>query len=243
MWRWRPGEWGVGGDRHILAVYPALFVGLGILATRRWLLGAALALLAGHAAASFAIRPHYLANFNSLAGGPAHAHRLFVDSCLDWGQDLPSLRTWLAGHRRPGEKFYLGYFGSAWPPHYGVRPDHFLPAINYIVRPPHTPYLLEPGLYAVSATLLAEVYSSDRGPWTPALEQRWQAFRITPPTADNYAEFDQLRFSRLSKYLQTRPHDALVAYTILVHRLTADDLRAALEGPVTGAYWMRPLRP
>jgi 4-amino-4-deoxy-L-arabinose transferase-like glycosyltransferase len=231
------------GDRHILAVYPALFVGLGILATRRWLLGAALALLAGHAAASFAIRPHYLANFNSLAGGPAHAHRLFVDSCLDWGQDLPSLRTWLAGHRRPGEKFYLGYFGSAWPPHYGVRPDHFLPAINYIVRPPHTPYLLEPGLYAVSATLLAEVYSSDRGPWTPALEQRWQAFRHTPPTADNYAEFDQLRFSRLSKYLQTRPHDALVAYTILVHRLTADDLRAALEGPVTGAYWMRPLRP
>ena len=231
------------GDRHILAVYPALFVALGILATRRWLLGAALALLAGHAAASFAIRPHYLVSFNALTGGPAHAHRLFVDSSLDWGQDLPSLRTWLAEHRRPGEKFYLGYFGSAWPPHYGVRPDHFLPAVNYVVRPPHTPYPLEPGLYAVSATLLAEVYSGDRGPWTPALEQRWQAFRITPPTAENYAEFDQLRFTRLSKYLQTRPHDALVAYTILVYRLTAADLHAALAGPVTGAYRLRPVRP
>lgn len=231
------------GDRHILAVYPALFIALGFLATRRALLVAALALLVGQAAASFSVRPHYLSSFNALAGGPDHAYRLFVDSSLDWGQDLPTLRTWLAANRRPAEKFYLGYFGSAWAPHYGVRPNHFLPAANYLVRPPHTPYELEPGLYAVSATLLAEVYSNYRGPWTAGHEQRWQRFRTTPPTAENFREFDELRCARLCKYLQLREPDANAGYSILIFRLSSADLRAALEGPVTGAYHLRPLHP
>jgi hypothetical protein len=231
------------GDRHILALYPILFVALGLLATRRALLVTALVFLTGHAAASFALRPHYLASFNALAGGPAHAHRLFVDSSLDWGQDLPSLRTWLAAQRRPGEKIYLGYFGNAWTPHYGVRPDHFLPSVSYIVRPPHLPYSLEPGLYCVSATTLAEVYSAYRGPWTPGMEQLWQGFRATPPTAENYQTFDELRFARLCKFLQLREPDANAGYSILIFRLTADDLRSALAGPVTGAYRLRAFQP
>jgi len=231
------------GDRHILAVYPPLFIALGILVTRRWLAVAALALLAGQAAASFAIRPHYLASFNSLVGGPENARRIFVDSSLDWGQDLPTLRTWLAEHRRADEKFYLGYFGSAWPPHYGVRPDHFLPAVNYIVRPPGVPYALEPGLYCVSATLLAEVYSSYRGQWTAGFERAWQSARALPPDSATFKEFDCFRFARLCKYLQLRPPDAHAGHSILIYRLTAAELRAALEGPVTGAYRLRPVRP
>lgn len=227
------------GDRHILAVYPALFVALGLLATRRWLLVAGLALLACHTAASFAIRPHYLANFNSLAGGPTHAYRLFVDSSLDWGQDLPVLRDWLIEHRRPGEKFYLGYFGSAWPPHYGVRPTFFLPASTYVVRPPYTPYDLSPGLYCVSATILSEVYSRYRGPWTPEFETRWQQVRSAPLTDDTYPDYDELRFARLCKYLQGREPDSHAGYSILIFRLTTEDLRAALEAPVTGAYHLR----
>lgn len=231
------------GDRHILALYPVLFVALGILAARRTLLVTALVLLTGHAAASFVLRPHYLASFNALVGGPTHAHRLFVDSSLDWGQDLPSLRTWLSVHRRPGEKAYLGYFGNAWTPHYGVRPDHFLPSVSYIVRPPHLPYELEPGLYCISATTLAEVYSVHRGVWTPAMEQLWQDFLKTPPTAENYQTFDELRFARLCKYLQLREPDANAGYSILIYRLTAADLRAALSAPVTGAYRLRALHP
>jgi 4-amino-4-deoxy-L-arabinose transferase-like glycosyltransferase len=227
------------GDRHILAVYPALFVALGLLATRRWLLVAGVALFTCHAAASFAIRPHYMANFNSLAGGPTHAYRLFVDSSLDWGQDLPVLRDWLADHRRPEEKFYLGYFGSAWPPHYGVRPTFFLPTTTYIARPPHTPYDLTPGLYCVSATILSEVYSRYRGPWTAEFEARWQQARRVPPTAETYLDYDELRFARLCKYLQAREPDAHAGYSILIFRLTAQDLQAAFEGPVTGAYRLR----
>src|SRR5204862_6560047 len=132
-----------------------VFVVLGALAARRATALIGVALVLGAAVESFAIRPHYLASFNALAGGPANAHRLVVDSSLDWGQDLPTLRDWLAGHRLPEEKFYLGYFGSAWPPHYGVRPDFFLPTGTYIVRPPLIRYECEPGLYCVSATLLS----------------------------------------------------------------------------------------
>ncbi len=143
-------------------------------------------------------------------------------------------------HRRPDEKFFLGYFDSAWPPHYGVRPTHFLPAVSYIVRPPHTPYELTPGLYAVSATLLSEVYSPDRGPWTPAMEARWQRFRTTPPTAENFPTYDHLRFTRLCKYLQLRPPEADAGHSILIFRLTPADLRAALDSHVTGAYRLRP---
>ena len=226
------------GDRHILPVYPALFLTLGLLARRRALLGTALVFLAAHAAASFAIRPHYLAGFNALAGGPAQAHRLFVDSSLDWGQDLPALRDTLTPLRTPGENIYLGYFGSAWPLHYGVRPTAFLPTPTYVVRPPLLPYDYAPGLYAISATILSEVYTPYRGPWTPALEQRWQTLRAAR-SPETFPEFDRLRFARLCKYLQLRAPLATPGFSILVYRLTAADLRSALDGPVTGAYRLR----
>lgn len=227
------------GDRHILAVYPLLFVAVGLLAIRRssaWL-GAVLA--AAMAVASFSIRPHYLAGFNHLAGGPSNAHRLFVDSSLDWGQDLPSLQQWLTANRRPGEELYLGYFGSAWPPHYGVRPTHFLPTPTYVVRPPLSPYDLKPGLYAISATVLAEVYTPDRGPWTAAHETAYQNFRRQATTGTDYAPYDRLRFARLCKFLQRRPPDGTAGYSILLYRLSADDLTAALDGPVTAIHRIR----
>ena len=216
------------GHRHILPVYPVLFVAVGSLAALRgrWLL-VPLALLAGQAAASFSIRPNYMAFFNTVSGGPANAYRLVTDSSIDWGQDLPALQDWLAANRRPGERFYLSYFGSAWPPHYGVRPTVFLPAIT-VARPPFKPYELEPGLYAISATSLSEVYSGYSGPW----REEWQGlFERADPASEG---FDRLRFARLCKYLQRRPPDANAGYSILIYRLTAADIQAALHGPVKG---------
>jgi hypothetical protein len=192
--------------------------------------------------ATFSIRPHYLAAFNRLGGGPANAYRLFVDSSLDWGQDLPTLRTWLETNQKPGEKLSLGYFGSAWPPHYGVKPHHFLPTSTYLARPPLIPYDYEPGLYAISATVLAEVYSPLRGPWLPEYEARYRTRRgqVTPSSnAEDYAPFDVLRFSRLCKYLQNRPPDATAGYSILIFRLTAGEIRAALDEPVKSTHRLR----
>lgn len=237
------------GDRHILAVYPVLILATASLARGwRWLLAGGI-LLGAQAWTSLASRPHYLASFNSLAGGPAHAYRLFVDSSLDWGQDLPALREWLAHHRREAEKVYLGYFGSAWPPYYGVRPTHFLPAANYLARPPLVPYELAPGLYCISATVLSEVYSVDRGPWTPSQESEYQRLRrqfeqgnggAAGPAEPGYRRFDELRFARLCKYLHGRAPDTSAGHSILIFRLSDEELRTALTGPVNSRHRLRP---
>ncbi|HVT72654.1 MAG TPA: glycosyltransferase family 39 protein [Lacunisphaera sp.] len=216
------------GHRHILALYPPLFIALGGLAAigRRWQ-HATLALLLASAVESAAARPDYLAFFNVAAGGPDRAYRLVVDSSLDWGQALPALHTWLDRHRQGDEPVYLSYFGSAWPPHYGVNPTHFLPGVNIAV-PPFHPYAYEPGLYCLSATSLAEVYSDYRGPWRAAWERAWRD-PATPP-----GERELLRFSRLCKYLQGRQPDGNAGHAILIFRLDAAAIQAALDGPVKG---------
>lgn len=216
------------GHRHIFAVYPVLFIALGGLAGMpgRWLV-VPLVLLGVQVAESLSIRPDYLAFFNTAAGGPARAYRLVVDSSLDWGQDLPGLHNWLAQNRRAGEPVYLSYFGSAWPPHYGVKPTQFLPAVN-LVSPPLQPYDFLPGLYCISATSLSEVYSDYRGPW----RQEWAQQMRDPATPR--AQFELLRFTRLCRYLQHRMPDASAGYSILIFRLKADEIHTALEGPVKG---------
>lgn len=217
------------GHRHILAAYPVLFVAAGLLVRNRGRVWAVLGLLlvAGQATESLRIRPHYPAFFNPVAGGPTQAYRLVVDSSLDWGQGLPALRDWLAANRRPDEPVYLSYFGSAWPPHYGVRPTYFLPAVN-LASPPPQRYDYGPGLYCVSATSLAEVYGSFNGPW----RAEWEAQLRDPATAEPLR--DLLRFSRLCRYLQSRPPDAQAGYAILIHRLTAAEIAEAMAGPVKG---------
>lgn len=219
------------GQRHILGIYPALFILAGSIAARRppWRITAFI-LVGVQAMSAWSIRPHYLAYFNVIAGGPTSAYRLVVDSSLDWGQALPSLAEWLRTNRRPEEKVYLSYFGSAWPPHYDVRPTHFLPAIN-IARPPRIPYSLEPGLYCISATSLAEVYSDYRGPWRPQWDVELESLRSDD---GKYRLYDELRFARLCKYLQSRTPDAHAGHAILIFRLDTAELAAALTGPVYG---------
>ncbi|HVU16773.1 MAG TPA: glycosyltransferase family 39 protein [Candidatus Didemnitutus sp.] len=216
------------GHRHILAVYPPLFIAIGGLATARGAVRFAVPILCVvQIAESIAIRPNYAAYFNVIGGGPSRAYRLVVDSSLDWGQDLPALQEWITRNRRANEPFYFSYFGNAWPPHYGVRPTIFLPAVN-VVRPPFKPYDLEPGLYAISATSLSEVYSGTKGPWTPGMQALYDSL---PHDSEAFAD---VRFSRLCKYLQHRRPDAAPGYSILVFRLSAAEIQQALHGPVFG---------
>lgn len=90
------------GIRHILLVYPALFIlagcGGAFLAERgragRSIL-AALAIL-GVSEALIAL-PDPLSFFNFIAGGPHGGSRVLIDSNLDWGQDEQALRSAIAG--------------------------------------------------------------------------------------------------------------------------------------------------
>jgi hypothetical protein len=109
------------GHRHFLAVYPPLFILAGAAATlagaARRAAAACLVFIAVEVGCHF---PNYLAYFNVVAGGTAHAYRHLVDSSLDWGQDLPAINPYLTAHHLAGP-VYLSYFGTGSPAAYGVR--------------------------------------------------------------------------------------------------------------------------
>ncbi len=112
------------GERYILPMYPFLIL---LVAATLWpLLGSASArwLLAGlllaHAAPSLrAASRGYLTYFNLLAGGPSGAHRVLLDSNLDWGQDLPRLAAWMRA--REVGTVGLAYHGADNPDRFGIR--------------------------------------------------------------------------------------------------------------------------
>lgn len=234
------------GLRHLLPTLPPAMILAGSAARlgRRPVGAVALALLlAGTAVASWSVRPHYLAFFNAAAGGPAEGPRLLIDSNLDWGQDLPGLADWLAAERARGEAApcYLSYFGSALPEHHGVSCRR-LPGFFDAFRS-REPGPLEPGLYAVSATMLQALHlpPAVRGAWTPEREARWRELRrlVAEEDAAGRRDWTPLReahelyrFARLLSWLREREPDARIGWSLLVYRLEAGDLAAALEGPL-----------
>ncbi|WP_428938008.1 phospholipid carrier-dependent glycosyltransferase [Fontivita pretiosa] len=155
------------GLRHILPVYPFIFVGLavgmaGVL--RQWrrtgwtLMGL---IVFGLAIESLASYPNFIPFFNAPSGGMRNGIRLLGDSNLDWGQDLPLLGRWQAEHRdRP---LYLAYFGTADPRAYGVTAYHLpmeaggwpFASSRHMPDPNSSSYL------AVSATNLQGIYVQD----------------------------------------------------------------------------------
>lgn len=220
------------GHRHLLPIYPALYIMLGAVALNwnaatRCFRVLVLVLLAWHVVDSWRVRPHYLTFFNVLAGGPAGAHRYFVDSSLDWGQGLPDLATWIKQHSK-GDVIYLSYFGTDAPERFGIKAtrlgDHlFNPARNVTPNPP-----LNPGLYCMSATMFRRVYSNAKGPWTwereIVLHHLETRERDATLSLIEQLTLGELRFARLCQYLETRPPTAIVANSILVYRLTEEDL-------------------
>ena len=180
------------GHRHLLPIYPFLFVLCGALAVEwsKWkpalragTAAAALAAIAISSSVVFAppwrpavVFPHYLGYFNELAGGPRNGHRILVDSNIDWGQDLPGLRQWMDAHMPPGEPINLCYFGMADPRYHGIphinMPGSYVfeKSEDYLRAPDGTigvTHAVSPGYLAISATHLPGVYFSDeaRGWW------------------------------------------------------------------------------
>jgi len=115
---------------------------------------ALLALLVAWLAARSTLQyPHYIAYFNSLAGGSDAGIRYLSDSNLDWGQDLGALAEFVRRNSIP--KIRLAYFGNDNP--YVYLSEDQLERI----APPWSPELVQgprlvpaPGYYAISATLL-----------------------------------------------------------------------------------------
>lgn len=200
------------GHRHILPIYPYLYVGCGVLA-QAWMgwrsrargLAAGLALGAVAVSSLFVfappwrptpVYPHFLAYFNELAGGPGKGYRLLVDSNLDWGQGLKELRRWLDA-RGVSEPVNLAYFGTGDPRYEGI------PHVNLRGGYPFEPQVdlsraRLPGLLALSATHRQGVYYDEalRLAWEGFLKQAdWVAtvghsifiYRLAAPSGDGAA--------------------------------------------------------
>jgi hypothetical protein len=151
------------GLRHILPVYPFIFIGIGVVCAiviARWqrvgLLVCSL-LFIGLMVESILSWPSYLPFFNAAAGGERGGLHRLGDSNLDWGQDLKLLARWQ--EENPDTKLYLSYFGIADPESYGVKATH-LPGgyifAPYTGNPPQLPD--QPGVLAISATNLQGIY-------------------------------------------------------------------------------------
>lgn len=288
------------GHRHILPVYPPLFVlcgaaGMWLVARRPLSAGgyAVVALLLVHVGEIAYRFPHYIAYFNGLIS-PRTAYRHFIDSTLDWGQDLPGVKSYVDAHPA-GAPFYLSYFGNADPRTYQLAGVNYLPStpgrfiqhqipiafhplnppvaggvpdrpalremfpdheqVGTIAREgqPHAVLVrrretwpLRAGTYLISATSLQTPYRAGEERFYQQLRGAVDVF-FQPESTPGAAElrqkfsleqwqgilgaFEGLRFARLSAYLRRhRPNDT-IGFSILVYRVSADDLDRALHGP------------
>lgn len=112
------------GDRYLLPVYGFLVLLVAgrapALLARPAGRAAGAALLALHALPALAALPSgQVAYFNALAGGTTGAHRLLLDSNLDWGQDLGRVGEWMRAH--DVAEVRLGYVGPDDPERFGIR--------------------------------------------------------------------------------------------------------------------------
>jgi hypothetical protein len=237
------------GVRHLLPIYPSLFIVCGagafLLQGSRVKMGtlAVGLVFVCQLAESFAVRPDYLCYFNQLAGGSQNGYRHLVDSSYDWGQDLPGLKQWLAANVPPAarSRVYLGYFGSADPGWYGIEARRV--PWDAAERESLTP--LTGGIYCISATTLQQVYSHAMGPWSGPYEGVYQ--RLLASTTDSRTggfrkildeqkrndidALKELRFARLCAYLRHSEPVARVGHSILIFAVTSAEIEHALYGP------------
>jgi len=167
------------GHRHLLPIYPFLFVAAGrgaaaLCAGGRLATVAVAVLAAWYAFGTARVHPHYLAHFNEIAGGPAGGYRYLVDSNLDWGQSLKELKAYVEANRVP--RIRLSYFGSADPAYYGI-PCAYLPGETRLGAQEFELFVLPGDLVAVSATNLQADYLR------PAFGPLMKRFRETRPVA------------------------------------------------------------
>jgi len=239
--------------RHgsVAGAAPAPSHGFGLIPVMRTLvMGTAIA----SAVEAIWIWPHYLAYFNPLVGGPRYGYRHLGDSSLDWSQDLKGLKHWLDAHpedaRDPG-RLYFSFYGGPPPEYYGIHAQR-LPSFPDRWRP-HIPEPLTGGTYLISATMLQCFMFSPPGRWNQGYEDSYQQDRQSVerfyqmqahPTfkweeldlpsrqflLEVFHRYERLRFSRLAAYLRAREPDDQVGYSILIYRLTDEEIAEALDG-------------
>ena len=146
------------GVRHILYVYPLLFVFAGKINATNINNSIKYALIVIVACLQiFSLSkayPYPIAYFNEIAGGPNNGYKILRDSNLDWGQGLKALKEYMDKNNIKKVKLY--YFGTASPDYYKIHYE------NLKESEFKTP---EKGTYAISAQYLDAVkWAKDHEP-------------------------------------------------------------------------------
>ncbi len=176
------------GLRHLLPIYPFLYVAAGRAlsparagadAARRGAWPerarpiAVLVCLVWNVFEAFSIAPYHLAYFNQLVGGPKNGHLYLLDSNLDWGQSAKALRRYMASRNVPS--IYCAFSGNSDPWYYGVH-YQYVPGTgnldNAKRRAAWVPDDQPVELLAVSAMVLHSVHFTDQGMYAWLRERR-----------------------------------------------------------------------
>jgi hypothetical protein len=205
------------GLRHILPVYPFLFVFSSRLATISFphsglshiLIGIPLFLTA---ISSLHIAPHQLAYFNEFFGGPERGHYYLSDSNLDWGQDLKGLKAYMEKEKLP--IIYLSYFGTAPPSYYGIRYQHVHPVRLSQTRSDASDYDVKHYRYQSGIWPLEWPPPADRVPATmPRKIMAISVYNLQDVSSPH---------DPLFRWLWLRRPVAKIGYSIFVYDLTND---------------------
>ncbi len=148
------------GQRHLLPMFPFLFVLCGGLAVcqYRWpkvSRGLAVLLIGWLIWGTLAVQPFELSYFNALAGGQGHT--ILADSSVDWGQAFKAARPYVDALPEPP---YLAAFASVDPAIYGLDFEPLPPTYHAPLFLPHL-FNPDPGVYLISATPLHGLWLLD----------------------------------------------------------------------------------
>jgi 4-amino-4-deoxy-L-arabinose transferase-like glycosyltransferase len=148
------------GLRHILPVYPVIFVLIAV-TLAKWLSEkpgriATMVLGAGLLLECLVTYPNFIAFFNLPSDKLFGRINLLSDSSFDWGQDIKTLRKWQDAH--PDVHIYLAGFGMVNADVYGLRRTDLYDNRGF-TNP--QPLGREPGVVAISATVLQGTYLSE----------------------------------------------------------------------------------
>jgi tetratricopeptide (TPR) repeat protein len=170
------------GHRHLLPVYPFLYVLVAAAATclirqnRRWTYAVAL-LLVWQIAEAVRTAPGYMAYANEAWGGPASVHKYLSDANSDWGQQLKSAKQYLDS--KGIKDCWIAYFvdGVVDTAYYGI-PCKRLPTINtlWLNLPIDVPPEIDGPVLISDGVLTGIDYG--QGPLNP-----YEQFRTLRPTA------------------------------------------------------------
>ncbi|MGI4828386.1 MAG: glycosyltransferase family 39 protein [Janthinobacterium lividum] len=171
------------GARHLMPIYPFLYVLAGAAAAlafrsgRVWATVAA-ALLLWQVVTSVRVGPAYMAYGNEAWGGPLGVRNYLSDANVDWGQQLKSVKQYLDANGITN--CWFAYFpdGAVQPQDYGIS-CHRLPTPSglwWLNLPMDVPPVIN-GTVLISESDLEGVESGD-GPLNP-----YDAFRGMKPAA------------------------------------------------------------